>query len=264
VTDYLSQTWKLRYFWISLVRNDLRNRYRRSVIGMGWSLLHPILMTAVLCAVFSQLFGLSVRTFAPNLLSGLTFWGLITASVMDGCQSFLRSESYIRQQPAPLAIYSLRTALDAGFHFMLGMGVAVVLVWCIRGFGNLPALLCLIPTFALLFVLSWSLTTIMGIANVMFQDSQHLLQVIMQIAFYLTPIIYPRSMLLAKLEKQHVGWLIDLNPFAVLLELIRTPLLENSPPSMTHVVLGCAFCLAAALIAMLALAKFEKRMIFYL
>ena len=48
---YVVQIWRLRYFWSSLVRIDLRNRYRRSVLGMGWSLLHPILMTTVLCAV---------------------------------------------------------------------------------------------------------------------------------------------------------------------------------------------------------------------
>ena len=53
---YFSKIWRLRYFWMALVRNDLRNRYRRSVIGIGWSLLQPIAMTIVLCVVFCQLF----------------------------------------------------------------------------------------------------------------------------------------------------------------------------------------------------------------
>ena len=191
MTGYFSAIWRLRHFWMALVRIDLRNRYRRSVIGIGWSLLHPIAMTVVLCVVFSRLFGMDIRTFAPFLLSGLTLWGFITAVVMQGCQCFFQGESYIRQHPAPLAIYPLRTTLGAGFHFLLGFGIALVFVWWVNGFGNLPALLSLVPTFALLFVIGWSLAICMGVANVMFQDSQHLIEVLMQILFYVTPIIYP-------------------------------------------------------------------------
>ena len=65
VTSYLSDIWRLRYFWMALVRIDLRNRYRRSMIGIGWSLLHPIAMTIVLCIVFSQLFKLEHKDLCP-------------------------------------------------------------------------------------------------------------------------------------------------------------------------------------------------------
>ena len=96
------------------------------------------------------------------------------AVVMQGCQCFFQGESYIRQHPAPLAIYPLRTTLGAGFHFLLGLVIAVVFVWMrARASGNLPALLSLVPTLALLFLVGWSLAVCMGVANVMFQDSQH-------------------------------------------------------------------------------------------
>ena len=77
---YLARIWRLRYFWTSLVRIDLRNRYRRSVLGIGWSLLHPILMTAVLCAVFCPLFSVDYRQFAPFLLAGLAFWNFLVST----------------------------------------------------------------------------------------------------------------------------------------------------------------------------------------
>jgi lipopolysaccharide transport system permease protein len=72
VTEYFSNIWRLRYFWLALVRIDLRKRYRRSMIGIGWSLLQPIAMTIVLCVVFSTLFKtpIPIRTYAPYLLSG--------------------------------------------------------------------------------------------------------------------------------------------------------------------------------------------------
>jgi lipopolysaccharide transport system permease protein len=260
VTGYLREIWRLRYFWTALVRNDLRNRYRRSVIGIGWSLLHPIAMTVVLCVVFSQLWNREIRDFAPYLLSGLTLWGFITTVVMQGCQCFFQGEHYIRQHPAPLAIYPLRTALGAGFHFLLGLGITLVFVWYVNGFGNLPVLVSLVPTLALLFVVGWSLAVCMGVANVMFQDSQHLIEVFMQALFYLTPILWHVD----DMRNRGLGWLVDLNPVAVLLELVRQPLLHGQFPSSTVAWSGALIGLLAVEIASLALLRFEKRMVFYL
>jgi lipopolysaccharide transport system permease protein len=261
VTGYFSEIWRLRHFWMALVRIDLRKRYRRSIIGIGWSLLQPIAMTIVLCIVFSQLFKMSVRDYSPYLLSGLTFWGFVTTVVMQGCHCFLQGESYIRQHPAPLAIYPLRTTLGAGFHFILGFGIALVLTWWLNGFGNTLALLSLVPTFALLFVVGWSVAVCMGVANVMFQDSQHLVEIVMQIAFYVTPIMYKPDMLM---ERRLVSWFVRLNPLAAFLELIRKPLLDGELPSAWAIGLSALGASIAVAAAALALRRFEKRMIFYL
>jgi lipopolysaccharide transport system permease protein len=224
-------------------------------------LLNPIAMTTVLCVVFGQLYKLDMRSFGPFLLSGLTFWGFVAAAVMQGCHCFFQGESYIRQHPAPLAIYPLRTTLGAGFHFLLGFAIALVFVWCVHGFGNLPALLSLPPTFVLLFILGWSLAVCMGVANVLFQDSQHLIEVAMQMLFYITPIIYKPEMLL---QRRLVAWFIYLNPLAAFLELIRRPLLEGRLPSLWAVGMASLATLLAVGAAALALKRFEKRMIFYL
>lgn len=261
VTGYFSDIWRLRYFWMALVRIDLRKRYRRSVIGMGWSLLHPIAMTIVLCVVFGSLFNMSRRTYAPFLLSGLTFWGFITAAIARGCQCFLQGEPYIRQHPAPIAIYPLRTVLGAGFHFTLGFLITLIFVWWVNGFGNLPALLTLVPTFVLLFIFGWSMAVCTGIANVMFQDSQHLIDILMQIAFYATPIMYRPEMLLGR---RLVSWFVRVNPLAAFLELIRNPLLDGTLPSWWAVRVACLGTCLAVIAAACALRRFEKRIIFYL
>jgi ABC-type polysaccharide/polyol phosphate export permease len=362
VTGYFSDIWRLRHFWMALVRIDLRKRYRRSVIGIGWSLLHPIAMTAVLCIVFSQLLNQDIRTFAPFLLSGLTFWGFILATVMEGCQCFLQGESYIRQQPAPLAIYPLRSTLGAGFHFLLGFAIVLAFVWWTHTFANppqsracvevkgvvagfnynskgcaeslllncdgklvqmnfprhaaaavshavavhsqiaaagvaeeqegnhavyqisrlavngqelsfaqsvakpqratkLPILLTLLPTLVLLFIVGWSLAVCMGLANVMFQDSQHLIQIVMQIAFYVTPIMYPPELLMGR---RLVSWFVRLNPLAAFLELIRKPILDGELPSTWAIAVACAATVIVVLAAALGLKRFEKRLIFYL
>jgi len=262
VTGYFSDIWRLRHFWMALVRIDLRQRYRGTIIGIGWSLLQPIAMTAVLCVVFSAALGQSIREFTPHLLTGLTFWAFITSIVMQGCQSFFQGESYIRQHPAPLAIYPLRATLGAGFHFLLGMLIALAFVWCVKGFDNLPALAALIPALLILFVVGWALAICMGVANVLFQDSQHLIGIVLQMLFYLTPILYTREFMLEKAPR--FAPIFDCNPFAVMLELIRKPLLDGRLPSTWAISASSIFALLIVGLAALALYRYEKRMIFYL
>jgi len=260
LTRYLCRVWRLRYFWLALVRMDLRSRYRRSMLGVGWSLLHPIAMTAVLCTVFSTIFQTDVRSYAPFLLAGLVTWNFLVSVLNHGCQCFFQGESYIRQYPAPLAVYPLRSTLGAGIHFLLGLVVVLALVWALRGFGNLPALVSLVPTLVLLFILGWSLAVCLGVVNVMFQDTQHLTEVMIQILFYVTPIIYPAELLRAR----HLDWFVAINPVATFLELIRQPILDGTAPSPATLAMAAATTAAAATVAALTLWKAEGKLVFYL
>jgi lipopolysaccharide transport system permease protein len=258
--DYLLGIWRLRYFWLSLVHIDLQSRYRGSVIGMGWSLLHPLIMTAVICAVFSRFFRCDVPGYGLFLLVGLTTWGFFTAVMSQGCQAFFHNQSYIRQQPAPLAIYPLRVALGAGVHLGLGLLVAMLISCGLNGVGPLLALPALLPALPLLFVFGWSIAILMGIVNVLFQDTQHLIEVALQVLFYMTPIIYPPQML----QERHLGWLVRVNPLATFLALIRQPILDGHVPALATYAVAAATTVMAAAAAGLALRCIERRMIFYL
>src|SRR5689334_15878660 len=86
---YLGAVWKCRYFWLSLVRMDLRARYRRSLLGVGWSLLHPLAMTAILCTAFGALFQADLTWYAPFLLVGLTCWNYLLQVAHTGSYCFL-------------------------------------------------------------------------------------------------------------------------------------------------------------------------------
>lgn len=159
---YLRSIWDYRYFLLSLVSNDLRSRYRGSVIGLGWSLLNPVLMTAVLCFAFSTIFHLEARKFAPPLFAGLTIWNFIAGVTQQGCTSFLQAECYIRQQPVPMALYPLRTVLATAFHLVIGLVPVVALSgWFNKLIGPM-ALLSLVPSLVLLLVLGWAIAVLMG------------------------------------------------------------------------------------------------------
>jgi ABC-type polysaccharide/polyol phosphate export permease len=260
VVAYFGEVWRIRHFWMALVRSDLRSRYRRSLLGLGWSLLQPIAMTVVLCTVYAQLFHQSLTEFAPNVLCGFTFWNFISAVTNQGCQSFFQGEADIRQHHAPLAIYPLRTVLGANYHFAMGMLVCVVLTWALKGFGNLPALSSLIPGMLLLFVFGWALAVCTGILNVLFQDAQHLLEIVLQITFYLTPILYPGKIW----SERGLGWVLYANPFTSMLELVRQPLVDGQWPEPFMIGISALSACIAMLLAALLLRNWEKNLIFHL
>src|SRR5438034_66636 len=130
---YLSAIWNCRYFLLSLVRMDLRTRYRRSLLGLGWSLLQPLAMACVLFVVFQMLTRVETGEYVPHLLSGLACWNFLVACGVQGCHCFFQAEPYIRQCPLPLAIYPLRTAISALFHLATGLVVVIGLCAIFRG-----------------------------------------------------------------------------------------------------------------------------------
>ena len=257
---YLGSVWRCRHFWLALVRVDLRRRYRNSVLGMGWSLLHPIAMTLILCVVFSQLLGAQPKEYAVYLIAGLTCWNFIVNVALMGCQSIFQGEAYIRQQPAPLAIYPLRIALGETIHFLTALAVALALAWWLNGPPGARALLSLPVSLVLLFTLGWSLAIITGLLNVYFQDTQHLCDVSFKLLFYVTPIIYNAQLL----RGNRLSLLIRCNPLVPFLDLIRQPIVTGQPAAASTYAAAAAVVLACAGVAILLLARCERRLIFHL
>ncbi len=258
MTAYFRSIWSTRFFLLSLVKYDLNTRYRRSIVGIGWSLIQPIAMTIILCTVFHRLFGLDIKEFGPFLLAGLAFWGYFTNAAILGCQCFFQAEPYMRQYPAPPAIYPLRATLGSMFHLLMALGIVLVLTWVLKGFQNLPVLVSLVPTLFLLLVFGWSVATLSALANTHFPDSQHLIDLGLQVLFYMTPIIYPPEIL----QQKGLGWLIAFNPVASLLEIIREPMLHGKFPSFEAMgtaitMVSLAFCMASV-----ALYKLQRQLVF--
>ena len=261
MVNYLRAIWGCRFFWFSLVKMDLRTRYRRSMLGMGWSLLHPIAMTLIICTMFKHIFGNNnVREYAPFLLAGLACWQYIQVTTLQGCQCLFQGESYIRQYPAPIAIYPLRTALGGAIHFLLALAVVIGLTWFLNGFHNLPALLSLVPAMGLLLLLGWSLAVLAAFANVYFQDTQHLAEVAFQLVFYASPIIYAETML----REHGLTWLLRINPVVPFLRLVRQPILEGRMPSMNTYAAAIVVVVVAAGLASVILGRLQRRLVFYL
>jgi ABC-type polysaccharide/polyol phosphate export permease len=257
---YLAGVWRSRFFWLSLVKMDLQLRYRRSVLGIGWSLVQPLASTLVLCIAFHEIFHTPVRQYVPFLMAGLSWWGYISGVTIRGCGCFVEAESYIRQHSLPMAVYPLRTALGAMIHFAIALSVVLIMVWYFRGFANLQALAILPFSLALLLLFGWSVALLAGYVNSLFRDIQHLSDIGFQVLFYLTPIIYPPE----SLAQTRLAQLVNYNPLVPFLAIIRDPLLEGRVPSLRTFAQAALATLIVMAAAILMLRRLQKRVILYL
>jgi ABC-type polysaccharide/polyol phosphate export permease len=274
--NQVTAVWKFRHFLLSLVRLDLRLRYRRSVLGIGWSLLNPLAMTAVFAVVFSQLLGGgNMRAYVPHLLIGMAVWGFLRECTIAGCRSLISNEAYIRQSPLPYGIYTLRTVLGQAIHGSIAFVMAVGLTVVIQNTSLFPlpatpaaapaagahaVLWAIIPGLLMAFLTAWAAATICAFVNVYFHDTQHLLEIGAQILFFMTPIIYSGD----ALKNKGLEWLLNVNPVHLFLELIRAPLVTGQPPGGDVLLAGLALTTAMIGLAIGTTAWLSKRVIFHL
>ena len=271
--DYAHRIFKLRYFWGSLVRNDLRTRYRHSFLGIAWSLARPLGMTAVLAVVFTNAFNVESRTYVPYLAIGITLWQFLFESMVVGCSSFKAGAAYIRQQPVPLAIFPLRTVLGTAIHATIAFGVGLSLTMYYVGVPSLFVLASLLPGLLILFLLGLSLATLLGIMHTHFPDTQHLLEIALQALFYLTPVMYFPEMFV---NRGRMTMLIEWNPLTSVLGLIRGPLiygfdnvtdgkiLFSANLYLFHLWYASLFLLLVGGLAWYCLRRFERDLVYWI
>jgi len=257
---HLTAVWTFRHFLLSLVSLDVRRRYRRSAVGLGWSFITPVAMAFVFVLVFSDLLGADPRTYTTFLLLGMAVWSFFKECAVAGSQSLLNNEAYIRQSPLPFGLYPLRSVLGIAVHAGIGLGVALAAVVILNGtFAPLAILWAVVPALGLALLAGWAVATIFSFAHVYFHDTPHLLEVGAQVLFFLTPIIYRPEVLAGRYP-----WLLRFNPVNLFLELIRTPLLTGEPAAAKAYVYAVAGTMLLFGLAAATIAGLRRRVIFHM
>lgn len=258
---YCNAIWRCRYFWLSLVKLDLRSRYRGSVLGLGWSLLHPIAMTIIFTCVFGSVFRENWQEYAVYVLTGMACWSFLLNTTLNGCLSFAQAEAYIRQYPAPMAIYPLRTVLASAFHFLIALGLALGMSAFLVGKCTVASLLALPAACLLLLLLGWALALLGGLATVYFRDTRHILEVGFQVLFYMTPVFYREDLLT---NRGGLATLLRFNPVLPFLKLFRNALVEGELSPLWLYTKAGLIVAGAMLTASYAMSRLERRLIFHL
>ncbi len=202
---------------LALARLDIRNKYRGSVLGPFWLTLSTAVMLVALGFLYSQLFRLELQDYLPFLAVSLILWNIIATMVNEGSNALIEQESVIRQMPQPYSVHALRcvlrNAIAAGHNLPLILVVFLACGWW-PGFVALWAL----PGLLLFLVNALAAAVLFGMLSARFRDIGPIVASVMQIAFFVSPVIWKPELL-----GPRAAWL-PLNPFYAVMETVRGPL----------------------------------------
>jgi lipopolysaccharide transport system permease protein len=228
--------------WLLLGWVEIRQRYARSKIGPFWLTISMAVLVTALGLVYGTLFKTELREYLPLLAIGFVFWAFISTTINDGCNAYVSASAYLKQIPLFRGIFIFQTVwrnmIILAHNFIIV--VLVLLIFRIDFWRE-------IPFFLLGFILVvWNLlwiTTLLSLLCARFRDLPQIVASFIQVIFYITPILFKREML----DKYPL--LIDLNPFAHLIEVVRSPLLGAQVPFISWAVcivmgiIGTLICL---------------------
>lgn len=240
----------LWHIWVRLGLQDVRLKFRRSVVGVGWIFLNLAVLVSAIGFIYANLLGQDPRDFIPYLTIGMILWGYLTSSIVDGGNAFVHSEGYIKQISLPIYVYIFRFFVSITLTTLIAM-LAYVAVAVIYSVPLRAGTLFALPGLLMVMTASLLLVTIFAHLNARFRDIAHMASVGMQVLFYVTPVIFPAELLRRRAD---LALVVDLNPMYHLLEVVRRPLLggvaaDSASYAAAGVVLAVLTAVAAAVIA---------------
>jgi len=258
--DYFKNVYKSRYILKSLVQRDLKNRYRKSFLGVTWSILTPLGMVLIIGSVYSIIWSQNPKVFIPILFTGLTPWLFLTGSAEGGAMCFAAAEGYIKQTMTDIEIFPLRSTFVAFVNLLYSAAAFLVVYIFLAPEKYSLNMLMVFPGLAILFTFGAGIATIAGVINTHVRDYQPLQSLILQGMFYATPIIYPAEML----ERKGYSLIYLLNPFYYMIEIVRAPMTGGAIPSLQIYVTAMAIALTVAFIGIYLIRKIGRNLVFRL
>ncbi|QFU15926.1 ABC transporter permease [Microvirga thermotolerans] len=246
-------SWRL---WIRFGWHDVVARYRRSWLGPFWLIAAMSIFVVALGVVYSTLFKVPIREYLPFVAIGTVVWQFLSAVATESVQTFVEAESYIKQVRRSPVLYVFRVVWRNTIvffnQFVVGLFVAIACGQLSLAYGWL-AILGLV----LLLMQAWWVTLLVGVLGSRFRDLLPIVTSLMQILFFITPVLWPPSALGTN------AWIAQFNPLYHLLETIRGPLLGQVPSLLSYAVtIGLAMCGMAVAYAIYA--RFRSRIVYWL
>ena len=244
----------------NLVSKDFKIKYRRSVLGVAWSVLNPLFTMLVITTVFGKLLKIQVDNFATYYIVGYAIWNFFSEATSNSLGSILSSAPLIKKVYIPKYIFPLEKCLFSLVNFFFTL-IAVVIVMLFQGVvPSVTAILFPIPVlYCFVFVCGASL--FLSAATVYFRDVQHLYGIFLTALMYLTPIIYPLSLLEGH---TFVLRIVELNPITHYVEYFRGLIMYNHIPGIKENLICIGMSLAMFFIGAFVFKKAQGKFILHI
>lgn len=243
------------YIWPMLGWQDIKQRYRRSVIGPFWLTLSYGAMIAGMGPLYGRLLQQDIGAYLPYLATSFVAWILISTILIDACGAFIGSEGYIKQVKLPLTVYVLRLVWKNVLIFAHNFAIVIIVMLIYP--PQLSWTLLLIPVGVLLVALNgvW-VGLLLGLLCARFRDLPQVVSSLVQVAFFLTPVMWRQDMLGSK------RWVVELNPLYHFLEIVRAPLTSGGDASNSWLAAGLITVVGFTLTLMI-FSRFRSRVAYW-
>ena len=251
---------KYRALINQLVQRDIKTKYRRSVLGLLWTVLNPLLMMTVLSIVFSYFFSRygDVENFPVYLLCGQVIFNFFNESTSIAMGSIVHSGELIKKVYVPKYLFPITKVMSSGVNLLSSMIALVIVMVATRSRVTPTVLLAVFP---LLYVLLFStgVSLFLSAAAVSFRDLMHLYSVVTTAWMYLTPVIYPMSILDG--APRWAVFIINANPLTAFIKIVRAVVMDGvTAPWILHVQ-SIVWCVIALVIGSLVFKKSQDKFI---
>lgn len=241
-----------------LVKRDLKVRYRRSFIGLLWTMLQPLLMMLVFYTVFSSLFRFNISNYPVYALAGILFWNFFQQSIITSMNSLRGNANILHKVPVPKAVFPVATVFSGVINLILAL-VPLFLILVATGHPMKPALAFLPVSILIATVFTIGAGLLLSPLAVFFSDVVELIGVLLMLLMYMTPIFYPMAIV-----PDHLRWSVRFNPVRSILEVFRDPIYYGKIPPLGHISLAVTVALTAFLIGALIFRRSTSRIPYYL
>ncbi len=208
--------------WRTLGWADVRFRYRRTTLGPFWLTISTGIMIFAIGLLYAGLFHQDISAYIPSLAIGIIVWNFFITSITEGCSVFIHAGGYIKAYAIPLPIHVMRL-LWRNIIIFLHNAVIIAVVWLVFRWELSPVLLLSAVGFAVMLVLVIGAVLFFGVLCTRFRDIPQIVASVLQLLFFITPIMWLPS----SLGNHH--WIVDFNPLFSVIEVIRAPLLNQVP-----------------------------------
>lgn len=232
MTQYVKNFKKFKPLLYELMSRDVKIKYRKSVLGVLWTLLNPLLMMIVLSIVFSNLFRFDIENYSLYLLAGQIIFTFYNESTSSAMTAILGNGALIRKVYIPKYLFVVSRILSSLINIMASFCALIFVMLFTHSELHFTMFLSIIPL-AFLFIFSLGVGLILSALAVKFRDVVHLYSVFVTALMYLTPVIYPMSALPIWVQK-----IVNLNPLTGILTMFRDVVIYNTVPDLSNFVVS--------------------------
>ncbi|MBU3874730.1 ABC transporter permease [Faecalicatena sp. AGMB00832] len=255
MSKYIQNFLKFNPLLMELVARDIKIKYRRSVLGVLWTLLNPLCMMIILSVVFSNLFKFDIENFPLYILSGQVVFNFFSDATNGALSSIIGSAALIKKVYVPKYLFVLSRVFSSFINLMASFTALLIVMVATRTELHWTSFLVPVPLL-LLVLFSLGIGLILAAITVKFRDVMHLYSVFITALLYLTPVIYPMSILPTWLYK-----IVMLNPITNIMIMFRSVMLNNTVFSISSLVVAIIETAAALVIGLYVFYKNQDKFI---